>query len=168
MKEIYLNYVSYNLWANRRLAALFSDLSEAQAEQHIESSFPSVRRTVLHIWDAELIWLKRLQDEKINDFPSKFFTGDFKTALEGWLAESEKFLRHVEGLSEADFLAEKSYHSILSGAYTQRVFEMIHHCMNHSTYHRGQLVTFARQLGLENIPSTDMIFYLREKQLREA
>jgi len=34
--------------------------------------------------------------------------------------------------------------------------------MNHSTYHRGQMITLARQLGLkEGVPSTDLLYYSR-------
>jgi len=41
---------------------------------------------------------------------------------------------------------------------------MVHHCMNHSTYHRGQLITLARQLGMkEGVPSTDLLYFSREK-----
>jgi uncharacterized damage-inducible protein DinB len=164
MKEIYVDYARYNVWANQRMAELFSDLTEAEAEQHFESSFPSVRKTILHIWDAEVIWLKRLRGEKIEDFPSRNFSGDFKEVLAGWLANSKDFLHFVEGLSEAELEAEHSFQTISGGANSHRASEMIHHCMNHSTYHRGQLTTFARQLGRRKIPSTDMIFYQREKQ----
>ncbi|MFN2424735.1 MAG: DinB family protein [Cryomorphaceae bacterium] len=34
--------------------------------------------------------------------------------------------------------------------------------MNHSTYHRGQLVTMGRQAGLSTPPQTDYIFYVRK------
>jgi len=35
--------------------------------------------------------------------------------------------------------------------------------MNHGTFHRGQLVTMGRSLGLTDPPKTDFIHYLREK-----
>lgn len=165
MKEIYLQYVKYNLWANRHLAELFSTLTDEEAEQHIESSFPSIKRTILHIWDAEVVWLTRLKEGQISDFPSKNFEGDFKEILEGWLSHSAEFLSHVDGMAEEDFSKSFSFKTISAGTYTHRAAEMIHHCMNHSTYHRGQLITFARQLGVEKPPSTDMIFYLRKKEV---
>jgi uncharacterized damage-inducible protein DinB len=33
------------------------------------------------------------------------------------------------------------------------------HCMNHSTYHRGQIVTMGRNLGFTDAPMTDYNFY---------
>ena len=39
-------------------------------------------------------------------------------------------------------------------------YEYIMHVINHSTYHRGQVVTIARVLGIkENIPATDYNFF---------
>jgi uncharacterized damage-inducible protein DinB len=40
---------------------------------------------------------------------------------------------------------------------------MFRHFINHSSYHRGQIVTFLRQLGTPP-PSTDLILYYRKKQ----
>jgi len=40
------------------------------------------------------------------------------------------------------------------------IADMIHHCMNHSTYHRGQLITIGRQAGLQDPPRTDFIYYV--------
>jgi len=68
-------YTDYNLWANRRMIAMLSPLSETQIAQDIISSFPSVKMTLLHIWDAEVIWLKRLQGESLDYWPSYNFEG---------------------------------------------------------------------------------------------
>jgi uncharacterized damage-inducible protein DinB len=164
MKEIYLKYCKYNLWANHRLTAIFKNLSEEKADQYLESSFPSAKKTILHIWDAEVIWLKRLQGETVSSFPSKTFTGTAIDAIQGLLETSAEFLGFVE--KQDDYFFEKSFtvQTITSGVYTQKAYEMIHHCMNHSTYHRGQLLMMARQLGLRDLPSTDMIYYLREEE----
>ena len=162
MKDIYLKYCNYNRWANQRLTAIFKDLPEEKADQFIENSFPSAKKTILHIWDAEIIWLKRLQGENVNSFPSKTFVGSAIDAINGLLETSEAFRVFVEKQDEVFFGKPFAVETITSGVYTQKAYEMIHHCMNHSTYHRGQLLMMARQLGLRDLPSTDMIFYLRE------
>ncbi|MFZ1368754.1 MAG: DinB family protein, partial [Ferruginibacter sp.] len=43
------------------------------------------------------------------------------------------------------------------------VYQMLHHVFNHATYHRGQLVTMLRQLGVDKIPSTDFSTFCRKK-----
>lgn len=40
-------------------------------------------------------------------------------------------------------------------------YDFMMHVINHNTYHRGQIVTIARMLGVfENIPNTDYEAYL--------
>jgi len=56
MKAIYTDITQYNTWANHRLAKIIKTFSKEEFEQKIDSSFPSVRATMLHIWDAEVIW----------------------------------------------------------------------------------------------------------------
>ena len=161
MKKIYTTYTRYNLWANQQIVDTLSRLSETASEKDLGNSFPSVKKTTLHIWDAEQIWLNRLQGMPILSFPSKNFEGTFAEACTGLLDTSRQFLEFAEKQTEGFFEEELEFNTISFGASRSRAHEMIHHCMNHSTYHRGQLVTMGRQLGLENMPSTDMIFYLR-------
>ncbi|MES1222732.1 MAG: DinB family protein, partial [Bacteroidota bacterium] len=52
--------VKYNLWANKRIAEVMMNTDGALLSKEIASSFPSIRKTVFHVWDAEFIWLKRL------------------------------------------------------------------------------------------------------------
>ena len=162
MKEIYVQYASYNLWANRRMVETFASLSEEQMEAHIESSFPSARLTFLHIWDAEFAWLKRLQGNSPSAFPSKTFVGDIQVVYATFLKSSEEFLAFVEAQPASFFGETLSFRTISYGDQIQRAFEMVHHCMNHSTFHRGQLITMGRQLGIQKFPPTDFAYYLRE------
>lgn len=87
-----------------------------------------------------------------------------KEAIQGLNTTSVDFSNYIAAQKEDFFQKEFTVKTITSGVYTQKAFEMVHHCMNHSTYHRGQLLMMARQLGLKNLPSTDMIYYLRENQ----
>ena len=40
---------------------------------------------------------------------------------------------------------------------------MLHHVVNHGTYHRGQVQTMLRQLGASPARSLDLITYYRER-----
>jgi uncharacterized damage-inducible protein DinB len=48
----------------------------------------------------------------------------------------------------------------MGDTYTNSVQEILFHIINHSTYHRGQIMAQLRESGLEAI-STDYIFYKR-------
>ncbi|MCC6726296.1 MAG: DinB family protein [Saprospiraceae bacterium] len=162
MKKIYEQYTRYNLWANQRLVDSFSTLTDEQLNAPVVSSFPSIRLTFLHIWDAEFCWLSRLNGVSPDAFPSKTFQGDMKAVFETVLGTSKQFADFVAAQPE-DFLEKTVEFKTLSyGGGKQAAFEMMHHCMNHSSFHRGQLITLGRQLGLEKFPPTDFIYYLKE------
>jgi len=36
---------------------------------------------------------------------------------------------------------------------------MPQHCINHGTYHRGQIITIARNIGITDPPTTDYNYY---------
>jgi uncharacterized damage-inducible protein DinB len=38
---------------------------------------------------------------------------------------------------------------------------MLLHCFNHSTQHRGQVITMMRTVGLVDIPANDLVVFQR-------
>ena len=45
--------------------------------------------------------------------------------------------------------------------FTDSVEDTLFHVVNHSTYHRGQIITMLREAGETKVVSTDLIHYLR-------
>lgn len=162
MKNLLTYYCEYNIWANEQLALFFGDKSEALLVQFIENSFPSIRRTAIHILSAEKSWLARMEQDPTNnnkvvdDFDST--NAVFETLLE----TSKAFLQFVAKQDIAFFEQPITYNTWDGTIWEMHPKIMIHHCMNHSTYHRGQLITLARQLGMkEGVPSTDLLYFSR-------
>lgn len=160
MRNTLKNYTAYNLWANNEMIKCVEKLSQEKLHQTIESSFNSVFKTILHIWDAEYIWLKRMQGNSINDWPSKMLSKDgFSSNL--FLSNSANFNDFVQASDDSFFEQMCSYTNLKNEKFLTAYSTIIMHCMNHGTYHRGQLVTMFRQLGLNEIPSTDVITFDR-------
>ena len=165
LKATLLRYTGYNLWANELLLTLIEKkISNAKLDNEIVSSFPSLRKTVYHLWDAEFIWIKRLKGESLNDWPSKSFSGTFSEAKEKILARDKQFIHFIEDLDDEQLSLPFTYQNIEGKSFTNPVWESVLHCMNHSTYHRGQIVTMLRQLEVAEIPATDYIAYSRLKK----
>jgi len=151
-------YTNYNHWANQQFAAWLGTASEEELELEIESSFSSLKETVFHIWNAEYLWLQIVKDEPYDNSPVKNFEGTKEELLDGWIQASENFKNHVQSMSLENLKAERANSR---GEGFTGIADMIHHCMNHSTYHRGQLITMGRQAGLVDPPRTDFIYYVR-------
>lgn len=149
-------YADYNHWANEQFAEWFRSASEDEMNREIESSYSSLKETIFHIWNAEYLWLQTLKDEDADNSPARNFKGTKDELLEGWLLASENFSNQVKTMSLADLKSERPN----SGGDSYTVADMIQHCMNHSTYHRGQLITMGRQAGLKDPPRTDFIYYV--------
>ncbi len=162
MKQMLVEYARYNLWANENLITLFRSLDDGLMAQHVESSFPSIRKTLLHIWDAEALWLERLNGHSPTAFPSQFFEGSNEDVFRSLLSSSASFVQFVEE-KPAPFFSDKCTFSLILDRteMTQMVREMILHAINHSTFHRGQLIVMCRQLNISPIPRTDYIVYSR-------
>jgi uncharacterized damage-inducible protein DinB len=162
LKNTLLRYSNYNYWANDRLLSLINkEVESEKLDRKIDSSFPSLRKTIYHIWDAESIWLKRLNGESVNDWPSKSFSGDFENARSKMLRNSKAFVEYVENRSEEELSIPFTYSNVEGKSFSNPVWESVLHCFNHSTYHRGQVVTLLRQLKITNIPATDFIAFGR-------
>jgi uncharacterized damage-inducible protein DinB len=73
--------------------------------------------------------------------------------------QSLEFSNYVGSLGELQLQDEVALITPWFESNQPRV-EYIHHCMNHSTYHRGQLITIGRNLGFSDAPMTDYNFYL--------
>ena len=157
LSDMIQRYTAYNLWANQQMAEWLRSASEEAINQEIESSFSSIKETIFHIWNAEYLWLQTVKKEATDNSPVKTFDGGKDELMEGWLEASENFTNYVSSMSLSD-LQDQRPRSRGDG-YTV-VADMIHHCMNHSTYHRGQLITMGRQAGLTDAPRTDFIYYI--------
>ena len=163
MKKLVADYARYNLWANERLIAAIKEMDIALIDKDLGSSFPSIRQTLLHIWDVETLWLQRLKGEKPTAFPSKTFTGTHQDIYDGLVFASRAFIRHIEDVPATSFTHMVEFTTFSYGEAKEQIYNVMHHCLNHSTHHRGQLVTMMRQCGVKQFPPLDFIFYRREK-----
>jgi uncharacterized damage-inducible protein DinB len=155
-----LDLAKYNLWANRRIEKIIAEISKDQILAKVTSSFPSVHQTVMHIRDAEWVWLQRVRENKFTELP--FANLDPAITLEEYLHGSAVIVQEIEKWDDAHCHSPLTYHNLKGISSSNTRFQMLVHCFNHSTYHRGQLVTLTRQAGAEHIPSTDYIEYLRQ------
>jgi|SRR5436190_20541665 len=163
MKELLQQYAAHNLWANKRLVTVINQLTIEQIEKEINSSFPSIFKTVLHLLDAESTWWQRLKLEEHVEAPGKTFTGDFTQLQNKLIHQSTLFEQWVNSLLDHQLQHEFVYRRSKTDRQKQPVWQALMHIFNHESYHRGQLVTMLRQLGVTKIPSTDFNAYLRQK-----
>lgn len=164
MKELLLRYARYNIWANQRVLTLLNGLQAEQLDRDLGSSFPTLRRTIYHIWDVESIWQQRLQLATPVLRPSTTFAGDWQEFTHLFSRQSEQLKELVATASDAKLDHTIEYHHPVKGICKSSVVNVLLSAFNHSTFHRGQIVTMLRQSGVTKIPPTDFIEYTRLKK----
>lgn len=156
LQKLMHNYADYNLWANKTMVGWLVKKPFALLQREVPSSFPSVLKTVSHLWDTEKFWLGILQGSAKQ--PWQEFNGDEKEIMPGLLKQSEKLTLHVKNLSEAELLKSCAIDAPwIKGQMPQ--YEFIQHCITHGAYHRGQVITIARNVGITDPPMTDYNYY---------
>ena len=76
---------------------------------------------------------------------------------------SAKMRAFLESLG-ADGITRVFEYRLISGAEGKSPFwQMLQHVVNHSTFHRGQVVTLLRQLGAAPPKTMDLIGFYRER-----
>jgi uncharacterized damage-inducible protein DinB len=152
----------YNYWANTRVIDAVSKLSEEQFVRDLQSSHRSVRDTMAHILAAEWIWLERWKGVSpkalLNpaDFPS------IDSLKSRWAEVERDYLSFIKGVRDESLEKVITYTNTRGEEWSYPFWQMFQHVMNHSTYHRGQVVTMLRQLGAE-VNAVDLLIYMDEK-----
>lgn len=165
MKKLIRNYVSFNAWANERICSEVMMLKEDELQQEIKSSFRNIRETLLHIWDAQEIWMERFDGTSPARWPSASFKGNRDDLIDGLMASSQALESKVHGYSKLQLKAKVSYTTMKGNNGNSPLYQMLMHVVNHGTYHRGQLVTMLRELGKTEIPATDLMAFYREQSV---
>lgn len=147
--------VAYNQWANRAVVEWLQQQASDLYEEKVVSSFPTINKLMHHIMEAEKYYFSILQKRE-EEYEKVMSTEKICTELLkidenllGWLSvQDPEVMDETISLKRSPFIETYSTATILT------------HMVNHSTYHRGQLVALRHQLGMSDAPKTDYYRYL--------
>ncbi len=153
----------YSAWATGRMFDAAAAVPADKLSATIASSFPSILGTLGHIVSTEWIWLRRWGGESPMTAPA-WATGSSLSELRTRLTEVESERdRFLGRLADADLDRIVEYRRMSGEAHADKLADLVRHTVNHSTYHRGQLATQLRQIGVQP-PGTDLVTYVRSRK----
>lgn len=157
----------YNRWANGRILDAAAKLNHEDFTRDLRSSHRSVRETLLHMMLGEWIWLMRWKgvSPKAMLKPADFPTLDLIRAR--WVELEREQAEFVANVTDESLQQVIRYVNTRGESFAYPLWQMMQHIVNHSTYHRGQVVTMLRQLGKEP-PATDFLVFYDMKDLEAA
>ncbi|WP_044639842.1 DinB family protein [Risungbinella massiliensis] len=161
----------FHLWANKRIFTRIKELPKGTAQKEIASVFPSIQKTMEHVYLTDHTWYQILLGKNFEEV--RQWTAERSQEIVGIeLTELEKkyttlssnfrnFLIEQENQGNQVNLFHPSY-----GALETELEEIVRHVVNHGTYHRGNIAAMIRQLGYEGV-ATDYIYYLYENSVKQ-
>lgn len=154
------DYVLANQWAVETIVNWLQSKPADAIEKEIPSSFAGIRGTLVHIWDTERFWLSVIKQVPAPvSFRMTGFEGTLDEVYAGIQETSKEFAAFVTSLSDEQLLETVTLDTPWVQG-TKARYEFIQHCINHSSYHRGQAVTLGHHVGFHDAPMTDFSFYL--------
>ena len=157
----------YNLWADLRTLDACSALTNEQFTRDLGSSFGSIRDTLAHLYGAEWVWNERFHDRSPSGLPPESTYPDLASVGAKLEEMDHYYIDYVGKLTPQDLERVLRYRCLAGGESANPLWQCLHQLTNHATYHRGQIVTMLRQLGVKPV-STDLIGYYREQTARAS
>jgi uncharacterized damage-inducible protein DinB len=153
-------HLDYTAWASRRLVEAASQLTPDELNHDFKTANHSVLGTLVHVYAADRIWLKRLQG-----VPQAPFVTDADHHLavlqNDWPELYERWKKFLAGVTEEKAQAAFAYTDMKGKPWNQPLWQLVLHVVNHGTHHRGQVSGFLRALG-HVPPVNDLVAYYRE------
>ncbi len=157
MRQLY----AFNSWATNKFFDALGQLPQEQLSRDMKTSHSSIHNTLVHLVGAEKIWHERWTGGTIEPFLKPEQAPTLTALKQIWTKvgfDTAKFLAGTTDRKLQEFFDMKtSKGEVLKQLYWQSML----HVVDHSTYHRGQIVTLMRQQEIVP-PSTMMSLFFRE------
>ena len=154
--------LDYTVWANHRAMRSAATLSVAEFKRDLGGSFGGVRGTLTHTLGAEWIWLERWKGVSPNRRLDEAEFPDVMAVRERWRVIEDHRASWLASLREGALAETIRYTTLDKRSFENPLWQLVQHVANHSTYHRGQVITLMRILGAK-APASDMVLWDRER-----
>lgn len=157
LKKIMTNYADYNLWVNQQFVNWLSVKSDELLHKEVASSYSSIIKTLNHIWATEEYWYSIIAET--SEFDKRENTELItKEIFEGLVNRSVRLSEYIKSLSEEELSRKIKIESPWFQCELP-ICDYLLQVVNHGTYHRGQIVTIGRNIGITDASNTDYNFY---------
>ena len=152
MKSYFTGLFNYDRHANNLILETISEANNP----------PKPVELMAHLLAAQRIWLGRCIGKPITDavlvpdWPANTLAAIIDNNHSEWV-------NYIATLSTEDFEKEIYYQNLRGMLFQNKLVDILAHVINHGTHHRAQAGQQLKIAGVESLPITDYIFYVRDK-----
>ncbi|HVW87526.1 MAG TPA: DinB family protein [Bryobacteraceae bacterium] len=161
MSDLIRNHIEYTIWATNRLIEVSANLTPDELHRDFGTADKSIQGTLTHLMRAERTWFRRIH-EGTPSIPWGFAAdGQWETLAAEWPRIHQDWRDWAAALSDADAEAILDYTDLKGQRWSQPIWQIVLHVVNHATHHRGQISGFLRATG-KTPPPLDFIAFVRQ------
>lgn len=152
MKDYFIKLLNYDRYSNLQLTDLLFAANEPQ----------NAVTLMAHIISAKKRWLLRCKELPP---PHDALWPDWQAVQFKYLIEEghNAWIEYVGKLTDDDFKRIINYQNMKAENMSDSLSDILAHLINHGTHHRAQIGQQLKLSGLEQLPVTDYIFYVRQQ-----
>lgn len=159
MLETLRKLYQYLQWANWRVLEVAEELPDEAYKREFDVSFKSLHGTLAHMLGAEWLWFERFHGRSPSSVTGYATWSSAAHLASAWIPVRETQTHFLAHLKPVDLRSKLTYRNLAGETKSYILGEALLHCANHATFHRGQVVSLLRQLGVTP-PGTDYILFL--------
>ena len=152
----------YMLWADRQMLKSARSVRPEHLTRDAGVSFQSLLGTMSHMLRGEKLWLSRFLGHPAASVPGLDDFQDLLSWITAWEENASGIEAFLAGLTDEQLTAALTWTNQQGETHTRPLWQLILQLVNHSTYHRGQVVSLLRQMGY-TAESTDLTRFYAER-----
>jgi uncharacterized damage-inducible protein DinB len=160
--EAFRHFYNYHFAENRKILEHVSALTFEQFIQKVDYSRGSIREQVVHLIDAEDVWVSELRGVQPSEPLPEITEVDDRDAIRSlWDAVEQNTRAYLANLRDDQLFSKP-----ITDPEEDKdliVWHVLLHVVNHATDHRAQLLRALHDLGVDT-KSQDYIFYVYENR----
>jgi uncharacterized damage-inducible protein DinB len=154
-------------WANRKLLGVVAQLTPEQFARTVDGTHGSVRNTLVHMLNAESLWLSRMSGkERIGPLDSAA-VATTEPLIAAWKTVEIRFREWLKTLADADLARKVEFTIGGTTKLSMSIAELFEQTVLHGVHHRGQVSLLLRLLGM-NPENFDILLYFAERRASQA
>lgn len=151
----------YSDAANQKVLSAAQRLADEQLDRRFEMGMGTLRRTLVHIYNGEHVWLQRWQRKVETRWPAEDERVGVAELRQRFAQTWEQRDRYLGTLTDADLSRRQIYRDSRGSLFQASLRDMILQACIHSIHHRAQAVNMLRHLGA-GLVELDYMYSVRQ------